>query len=138
MARLIADGSRNEIEARLLSCLHYLGDAMIKSLGTEAVQSAVTAIDALIGSPLGEESAESLAEKVARLLGEQGEKRDRVYQRGLQSFEMRRELLHHLYRPISPRERAETILLAFSLMRTLLDHGELISYADLQALIARG
>jgi hypothetical protein len=135
MAGIIEAGARNDVEARLLTALRHLGEAMIETSSACAVARAVAAAAALVAPP-GSAGPEALAEAVGRLTA-RGEPAAAVAARFLEAAELAEQLAHDLETPVSPEIRARATWHAFSVLEAILDRPDLVGYRDLEQLLAR-
>jgi len=136
LSKIIENGPACEIEARLLTALHHLGDALTEPSASVAARLALAAVDALIGSPDGVEAGR-IAQSVALLTDPAGKKRDVIEGEVRALWDLRANLSHDLGITVTPAQRARATWHAFALLRRLLEDAELRGYRDLIEIIDR-
>jgi hypothetical protein len=135
LARIIETGAQTDIEARLLTGLRHLGEAMAEPSAAVAVDQALDAVIALLGTP-GISEPRSVTSAVGRLAA-RGEPASMAAARYRRTAELGEQLVHDLDTPVSPEQRAAAIWLAFNVLESLLERPSLIGYRDLELLLAQ-
>jgi len=150
LARLIEEGARSDLDARLLTGLRHLGEATADFSAAAAVVGSLTAVRGMIGAPEGGETS-ALADAVARLARSTGtgpaasprsvppgreDQGPEVRARFAAVASLGEQLAHDLECTVTPELRADAVWLAFGVLEALLERPELRGYRDLQALLA--
>jgi hypothetical protein len=134
MAKLIERGATCDVDARLLTALRHLGEAMAETSAASAVVGALAALDALLGPPAGETLPIDLSEAAARLAApaaQRAELRDQLTSLSA----LKEQLAHDLDRPVAGRTRAEAVWVAYRVLERLLECEGLVGYRDLRLLL---
>jgi hypothetical protein len=132
MAGMIEAGPGNDVEARLVTALRHLGEAMAEPSAAAAVLLALQAVTAMIGPPEGGEPTADMAVDLAVLLARTPEERRLVRDAFEQTAELGHQLAHDMDRQVSLEQRAAATWSAFSLLEALLARPEIKGYRDLR------
>jgi hypothetical protein len=137
LAQLIERGPTCDMEARLLTGLRYLGEAVAEPRAASAIVGALHAVEAMLGAPeLGERPAD-LAAAVGGLAGGDSNRRALLQAQHEELALLAWQLMHDLDQAVSAQSRADAVWLAFGVLEGLLGHEEVQGYRDLKVLLGK-